>query len=311
MKASRKVFAVLTVALPAMLIASMARAEDGSRGSDQSSMCYSSERINKEAEYCRSKGGDPQKVGNSSNGQDCITGVKCVMSTTIPAPQPPTPPASVVCKRTVEKNFFIFSCEDGKSFRINMNAQGNGDDHPMPPMPPAPIPPVTSRCDELEMKLKVLRSQSDKPSKEVAERIMELQKKLEECRGNSSSASSSTASTPASDRCREVKQMLADLRVKMQANPGNTELETMYKNYAEKLKACEGVKPNAMDTDMVLPEWSSNASSSISSVSTRPANIKPRSDSCQRITKNVDGRKCTIMTCRGGRELPNTLSCGQ
>lgn len=133
------------------------------------------------------KSGKKPVMKKSENG--CYTMTDCVERTGNEKPATNATEA-VACKRTMEGNFWVFSCEDGVQVKINRNAQGEGKPMTTPPTerkPEKPKPPVTSAkgpCADAEKAMKdaYLALQKNKADATLKQTFTDAQTKLTECR---------------------------------------------------------------------------------------------------------------------------------
>lgn len=247
MKVSRKVFAVLSIALPLMLVVSMVHAESNSSGGGSGSSseckmsnsdtyrmakwechdgtifstgnstaeCKSPDALHNKAEsFCKGRcNRETGKCGINSYAVDLQCGEKvcerltdcpdvsetirkCELNgwqvhtyqgkggcTQVDCRKPWETPTSsvaddtVMCKRNLKGNFWVFSCEDGKTMRVPAN---EGQDKPKPPT-------LSNRCGEMEQQVKYIKEKLSKfpESPELKRELEQAMKKWEMCRGSS------------------------------------------------------------------------------------------------------------------------------
>ncbi len=242
MKASRKVFAVLSVALPLMLVASMTAHAEGScpdvdaqikkckdagksysiylnssmckeakctewGGSTSSSSSVNCPNVEEMMRYCveknlaytkywengcdRLKCREPWEGWNakSSSSWSSSWSSKWSGSSSSWSSSWASTSSSVICKRTQVEKFWLFSCEDGKSFRLPV-APRQEKPKPLPMAPKGP-------CTDVERAIIEVKAAIEKnpTSVELQKKLNELTAKYNTCKSQSSSTSSATTNT--------------------------------------------------------------------------------------------------------------------
>lgn len=247
MKTSRKVFAVLSVALPLMLVASMtAHAESSSSSSSSSSKSsVSCPNIEEKIRVCESqkmiyekywengcyqiKCREDWRTSSSSskssvscpnvtdmirkcesnkmtyvkyweNGCDyvkCKEEWRTTSSSSSWSSSWSSSAGSVVCERTVDGNFWVFECKDGKALRFPIQGMSS-EKKPLPPAPKRP-------CSDVENAIVEVKAALEKNSTNVdlQKRLQELTKKLEMCQKNAATTGNgSSTGTSSSGNCK-------------------------------------------------------------------------------------------------------------